>query len=263
MSESRGGEPQEMDPRETPGGENETRGESMDPMLAFAELGRLRLGDNDLRQVLAHIADLAKATIPGATEVSVTLVADRGAGTAAYTGEMALAIDEMQYDVGSGPCLDASADPTSVRVVRDAVHETRWEGFAEAAARVGVGSSMSVGVPVVQQLTGALNIYSAGVDAFDSDAIALAETFASYAAVALANAHLYETTSALASQMSSAMMSRAVIEQAKGILIAQQGVDGDEAFQMLSRASQTSNRKLRDIAQAIVDGAQRGREAGS
>ena len=117
---------------------------------------------------------------------------------------------------------------------------------------------MSVGIPVVAQLSGALNIYSTDLAAFDADAIALAEAFAGYAAVALANAHLYETTSALAKQMAEAMGSRAVIEQAKGILIAQQGVHPDEAFRMLARASQSSNRKLRDIAQAIVDGAQRG-----
>ena len=87
----------------------------------------------------------------------------------------------------------------------------------------------------------------------------VAETFAGYAAVAMANAHLYETTSALAQQMAEAMSSRAIIEQAKGILMAQQGVDSEAAFAMLSRASQTANRKLRDIAQAIVDGASRER----
>ncbi|MGH3745491.1 MAG: ANTAR domain-containing protein, partial [Mycobacteriales bacterium] len=85
----------------------------------------------------------------------------------------------------------------------------------------------------------------------------MARTLAGYAAVALANAHLYETTSALAAQMADAMSSRAVIEQAKGVVIAQQHVDADEAFAILSRASQAANRKLRDIAQAVVDGARR------
>ena len=229
----------------------------MDPMRAFAELGAMRLSENDLRDVLARIAELAKATIPGTAEVSVTLVADRGAGTAAYTGELALAMDERQYDEGTGPCLDASVDPTVVRLVTDAPNEQRWPGFASAARAAGVNSSMSVGIPVVQQLNGALNMYSTEPDAFDEDAMALAESFASYAAVALANAHLYETTSALAEQMATAMSTRAVIEQAKGVLIAQQGVTPDEAFAMLTRASQSSNRKLRDIAQAIVDGAER------
>ena len=231
----------------------------MDPMAAFAELGQLRLSENDLRQVLARIAELAKAAIPGAAEVSVTLLADQGAGTAAYTGQLALDMDETQYEHGGGPCMDAAADPTSVRSVPDAAAETRWAGYGEAAAHAGVGSSLSVGIPVVQQLTGALNIYSRDTHAFDEEAIGLAETFASYAAVALANAHLYETTSALAQQLAEAMSSRAVIEQAKGILMAQQGIDGDEAFQVLSRASQGSNRKLRDIAQAVVDGASRNR----
>jgi GAF domain-containing protein len=262
VSQGQGDELPQNEPPHVFSGHGPSGGEPMDPARAFAELGALRLGENDLRDVLARIAELAKATIRGAAEASVTLVADRGAGTAAYTGELALAMDERQYDDGTGPCLDASADPTTVRLVHDAPNEPRWPGFAAAARAAGVGSSMSVGIPVVQQLNGALNVYSVEPDAFDEDAVALAESFASYAAVALANAHLYETTSALAQQMAQAMSTRAVIEQAKGVLMAQQGVSPDEAFAILTRASQTSNRKLRDIAQAIVDGAERSQGAG-
>ena len=87
-----------------------------------------------------------------------------------------------------------------------------------------------------------------------SDAVTLGETFANYAAVALANAYLYSTTAALAEQMAAAMESRAVIEQAKGILMARQSISADDAFALLARASQTSNRKLRDIAAGIVSG---------
>ena len=228
----------------------------MDPMLAFAELGRIRLGQGDLRYVLARIAELAKAAIPGAAEVSVTLVTDEAAGTPAFTGQLALDMDESQYDDEAGPCLDAAREQRVVSVP-DIRAENRWPGFSEAAARTGVGSSLSVGIPVIEQLNGALNLYSREAAAFDDEAVELAGAFANYAAVALANAHLYETTSALATQLSLAMESRSVIEQAKGVLIAQQGVTADEAFAILSRASQTSNRKLRDLARAIVEGSRR------
>lgn len=87
-------------------------------------------------------------------------------------------------------------------------------------------------------------------------AVELATAFAGYAAVALANAGLYETQAALARQMAEAMESRAVIEQAKGILVAQWRISPEEALEVLSHASQTGNRNLRDVARALVDSAQ-------
>jgi GAF domain-containing protein len=227
-------------------------GEPVDPLKAFAELGRLRLDEGDLRHVLTRIAELAKATIPGAAEVSVTLVSGDGAGTPAFTGELALALDETQYDSGYGPCLEAAMS-NRIFSAPDLATETRWPAFAAAATQAGVRSSLSVGVPVTQQMTGAINIYALQTNAFDEEAVELATTFANYAAVAMANAHLYDTTAALATQMAQAMESRSVIEQAKGILMAQRGESADEAFAIMVRASQVSNRKVRDIAQALVD----------
>jgi GAF domain-containing protein len=224
----------------------------MDAMAAFAQLGRIDLADNDLAGVLGQVAELARAAIPGAVAVGVTLVQAGVAGTAAYTGDIALSLDERQYDAGFGPCLNAAADH-GINIITDTRDEDRWTAFAAAAVDVGVLSTLSVGIPIRDSVTGALNIYAGRSHAFDDDAVALARTFAGYAAVAIANAHLYETTAALAEQMSEAMRTRAVIEQAKGILIAQQHVSPDVAFNMLSQASQTANRKLRDIAQAIVD----------
>jgi GAF domain-containing protein len=225
-----------------------------DPLLAFAELGRINLSQADLGQVLTRVASLAASVIPGADEVSVTLVSGGVAGTATFTGDVAMALDESQYDSGFGPCLDAAAQH-AVFVVDDMTTESRWPVFASEAVERGVRSSLSVGIPIHEQVSGAINIYGLRDHAFDADAVALAQTFAGYAAVAMANAHLYSTTAALAEQMAEAMSSRAVIEQAKGILMAQRGIFADEAFDILSRASQTANRKLREIAEAIVEGA--------
>jgi AmiR/NasT family two-component response regulator len=108
-------------------------------------------------------------------------------------------------------------------------------------------------VPIREGLHGGLNLYAVQAEAFD-DARELATTFASYAAVAVHNMHLYETTRELADNLDIAMRTRAVIEQAKGILMSQRRCDATEAFSLLAAASQRSNRKLRDIAQAIVDG---------
>jgi len=199
------------------------------------------------------VAEMSRTVIPGVDEVSVTLISDGVPGTAAYTGDVALGLDKTQYAAGGGPCLDAAAARES-RMVADMATESRWPTFTSNALKLGVKSSLSVGIPIHENITGALNMYSATPHSFDEDAVALATTFAGYAAVAIANAHLYSTTAALAAQMADAMASRAVIEQAKGILMAQRRCSADEAFQILSRASQVSNRKLRDVAHDIVAG---------
>ncbi|MCU1596004.1 MAG: hypothetical protein JWO12_3396, partial [Frankiales bacterium] len=173
---------------------------------------------------------------------------------AAYTGELAMTLDETQYGAGYGPCLSA-AEKDTVYLIEEMSQETRWPEFTADAVRHGARSSLSIGIPLHTAVSGALNIYADRSGVFDDGAVELAKTFAGYAAVALANASLYETTVALAKQMAEAMASRAVIEQAKGILVAQQKISPAQAFQVLSRASQSANRKLRDIAQAMVDGA--------
>jgi GAF domain-containing protein len=223
---------------------------------AFAELGRIKLSETNLDGVLHRVAQLAKRTIAGAEEVSVTLVRDNGAHTAAYTGQIALTLDEWQYKEGRGPCLDAAASSSTVSVP-DLSGADRWPVYRRRALEAGVHSSLSVGLPVHDTVTGALNIYSAKPEAFDQDAVIVAQTFSSYAAVALANAHLYEASATLAQQMQAAMEHRAVIEQAKGILIGGRGCTSEEAFMILRKLSQDTNRKLHDVAAALVAKAQK------
>ncbi|MFC4020821.1 GAF and ANTAR domain-containing protein [Micromonospora sp. GCM10011542] len=223
----------------------------LDPADAFAELGRIRLGEVGLDEVLNRVAELAKSTIPGVAEASVTLVHAGAAHTAAYTGQLARDLDEWQYAQGRGPCLDAAASGTSASVP-DAAAEDRWPDWAERARAAGLGSSLSVGLPIQQAVVGALNLYAERPHSFDPEATRLAETFAAYGAVALANAHLYDSTAALARQMRAAMASRAVIEQAKGIIMGQRRCTAEEAFAVLAKAAQEQNTKLRDVAAELV-----------
>jgi GAF domain-containing protein len=223
----------------------------LDPIDAFGRLGRIRLAETDLKGVLDEVAHLARRTIPGAEEVSVTLVDRTKAYTAAYTGQLAVDLDELQYDDGHGPCLDASAGATTLSLA-DISTEDRWPDWAPGALQAGAHSSLSIGLPMHEQVTGALNVYAAEPRAFDDDAIILGQTFAGYAAVALTNAHLYDAQANLAQQMQAAMQSRAVIEQAKGIIMGSRHCTAEEAFAILTRLSQDSNRKLRDVATALV-----------
>jgi GAF domain-containing protein len=223
----------------------------MDPLDAFAQLGRIKLGETDLKGVLDEVAQLARRTLPGAAEVSVTLVGDRDAHTAAYTGQLALDLDETQYEKGHGPCLEASASAPT-KSLPDMTTEDRWPDFAARALQAGARSSLSVGLPLDEQVTGALNVYATEPHAFDDDAIILGQTFAGYAAVALTNAHLYDAQANLTRQMQAAMQSRAVIEQAKGIIMGSRYCTADDAFAVLIQLSQDTNRKLREVATALV-----------
>jgi GAF domain-containing protein len=225
----------------------------LDPRDAFTELGRLSFENTSMEAMLRRIAELAKQVIPGVAEASVTLIAHDKATTAAYTGRLALDLDEMQYGRGYGPCLEAAVGE-EIREITDARQETRWPDYTRIAVERGSLSSLTAPVPVREALHGGLNLYAVEAGAFDDEARKLATTFASYAAVAVHNMHLYESTRELADNLDIAMRTRAVIEQAKGILMSQRRCDAKEAFNILAAASQRSNRKLRDIAQAIVDG---------
>ncbi|MET8547256.1 GAF and ANTAR domain-containing protein [Micromonospora zamorensis] len=224
---------------------------TMEPADALAELGRVRLDEVSLDDMLGRIAELANRSIPGTREVTVTLVRGQVASTGAFSGELARQLDEWQYEEHRGPCLDASASGDTISVP-DMGTEERWPTWAERARAAGVRSSLSIGLPIQGSVVGALNVYSDSANAFDSSSIANAEGFAAYAAVALANAHLYENAATLAAQMQEAMRSRAVIEQAKGIIMGDRRCSSEEAFALLSKISQDTNRKVREVAEALV-----------
>ena len=225
---------------------------AVEPQDAFSELARITLADHSLTSVMERVAALAKRTVPGADEVSVTVL-DRGRPrSVAFTGQLALDLDERQYERGFGPCLDATAGGELVHVPVMGT-EDRWPQWAEEAQAAGGGSLMSIPVPVQREVSAALNVYSATERAFDEHSMELGRTFAAYAGVALANMHLYEAQATVARQLQEAMQSRAVIEQAKGVVMAERRCSVDEAFAVLVKLSQDSNRKLRDVAQALVE----------
>jgi GAF domain-containing protein len=218
---------------------------------AFLELGKIVLGDKPLPQILEQVLRIALKALP-CTHASITLVTDDEPSTVAFTSDEALALDERQYEVDRGPCLDSAASGDLI-VVADMASDTRWEAFSERAQALGIRSSLSSPLPVQRQVLGALNFYSTETDTFDEQTVELAQTFAAHAAVALANAQLYESTALLAEQMQHAMATRAVIEQAKGIVMRDNSCSADEAFNLLVRMSQETHYKLREVAQMLVD----------
>lgn len=216
------------------------------PDAALGHLARMRFDSLDLDGVLGRVCELAVDAVPGTAEVSLALLRTGTVVTAAHSGPRALRLGAAQ----SGPGLSLS--PDSKGLLSDLRAETRWPEFSALALGLGIRSSLSLALPVQREVVGALTLY--GESAFGADALGRATSFAGYAAVAVANAHLYRTSAGLADNLRLAMDSRASIEQAKGILMQRHGIDQDEAFALLARTSQHANRKLRDVAQDLIDG---------
>lgn len=217
------------------------------------ELARFVVTEAPLPVLMQRIATAARQTIPPVAEASVTFTRGNSEGwTVATTGELATRLDEAQYAIGHGPCMDAGSGGETL-LVRDFAQDSRWPHYAPVALEAGARSSLSVPLPIQQHVIAALNLYAREVDAFSDEDVARAQDIAAVAAVAVTNATLYETAAELAAQLQEAMSSRAVIEQAKGIVMASTRCTPDRAFEILVRASQRENRKLRDIAIEIVD----------
>jgi GAF domain-containing protein len=220
---------------------------------ALRELGRLTLRDHSLSDVMERVAALAKTSVPGAAEVSVTLVERGTPTTIAYTGQLAADLDERQYDKGYGPCL-AAVEGGEVVLIEQMSGDLRWADWSTEASARGAASSLSVPVPLQREVSAAMNLYATTERAFDEESVELARTLAAYAGVALANTHLYEAQTQVADQLREAMRSRAVIDQAKGIIMGARRCTAQEAFAVLSDLSMRSNRKLRDVAADMVAG---------
>ena len=228
---------------------------------AFAELGRIRFHETTFDDVLARVADLARRTIPGATAVSVTLVGPGGGHTATSTGELALVLDQWQYENGHGPCLAAAAANITVPAT-DLAGDHRWPEWARHAVDAGGRSSVSVGVPVYESVAGALNLYSTEPHAFDVDAVVLAEIFAGYVAMAMANGRLYRDGADVRRHMRDSMDGRATIEQAKGIIMADRRCTPVEASAVLAKMSQYSGSPIAAVAAALVSETAEARSSG-
>jgi GAF domain-containing protein len=224
---------------------------------AIGRLAKFVLGEHSLDELLENVVDIAKCAMPGPPEVSITLV-DGQPLTMAGSGPLAIEVDERQYDIGYGPCLDAVRLGEAI-VVDDLTAETRWPEYVPRALKAGVAASLSLPLPIEDRHIGAMNIYFRQPGVLDDDALGTAQTIAGFAAVALVNADRYQKSETLAQQLAHALESRSIIDQAKGILMAEHHFSADDAFDMLVRLSQNTNHKLRDVAAALVKHTQRGR----
>lgn len=228
-----------------------------DEATAYASLSKLVYADRPLADTLEKVSVLATQALSETPEVSLTLIEDERAWTAATSGPEALHLDQRQYDLGSGPCLDAARYGETIKLTIDGSDQP-YPAFRQAAQSGGVSHTMSIGLSTGDQVMGAMNIYNSTGRPFSDDSDRIARTFAACAGIVLAHVERYRLAAARAAQLGVALQSRAPIEQAKGILMTRHRCTSEEAFKMLIGLSQKQNVKLRIVAQNVVDQATQG-----
>lgn len=224
---------------------------------ALGDLSRLLLSEETLQSTLQRIIAFAAEAIPGCDWAGITEIRDGKPATSQWTDDVVKEVDKYQYDTGQGPCL-ASIDTKKMQCVDSLSQDERWPLFREKAA--GAVHSILALPLLVDHSIGSINLYSARPHAFTDVDRSFLALLAAQAAVAVANAVTFYDRVELAEQLRMALDSRGVIDQAKGILMDRHRVNADQAFEMLRRTSQDLNRKVRDVAQALVDSVSPGPE---
>jgi GAF domain-containing protein len=215
---------------------------------AIAEAARTMNQPQPLEATLQTIAEVARRSVPGFDNVGISTVDRRGnVRTRAAAGDLVAELDALQYELGEGPCVDTLRQAELV-VAPHLRHDQRWPRYVPGAVALGVRSQLAVKLYLDEEGTlGGINFYSTLSEEVDPDAEGQAELFATHAAIALGNARERQN-------LNEALVSRAVIGQAIGIVMERYDMNEDRAFAFLLRASSHSNTKLRDVAQALVEG---------
>jgi GAF domain-containing protein len=227
-----------------------------DPLReGFDALARFFIGDGTLGDTLTKVSELARDAL-SADMAGITMMVGGRPGTGVFTDPIAPRIDTEQYRTGRGPCLAAFHDQVSYRI-DDTATDERWPEFAARAAAAGIVTTLSLPLAGPDESLGALNLYSRHSGRFGEAETRQAEMLAAQAAMVLANANAFHDVRQLNENLNQALTSRRMIDYAIGLLMSTGGRTPEDAFEVLVRASQRENRKLRDIATEIVTAVQK------
>ena len=213
------------------------------------ELGAVD-GENE---TFAAIVRASLRTIPGVQAAGVTVKRGDQFRTVAPSEELVEKVDALQYDLRSGPCVDAILEQT-VFCTGDLEHDPRWPTFGKRAAiehgvRSMVGLRLFLGdLDSTDETIASLNLYSREPDAFDDNSTIIGSIFATHAALAVTSAHGKEQ----AVNLRRAQESNREIGMAMGVLMSRHTLTQEQAFDLLRVASQHTHRKLREIAFDVV-----------
>ncbi|MEU5263874.1 GAF and ANTAR domain-containing protein [Amycolatopsis sp. NPDC021455] len=208
--------------------------------------------EDDFRILLRHVCLQVRQAVPGVAEASVTLVTGEVPHTASATSGAVGDLDGEQYRLGDGPCLEAIRSGKIVRTsIADAAEN--WPEFARGAEEAGFGSFLAAPLVADPRFSGAVNCYGRQDDGFEEIEGRLLELYTAAVEAVLRVYHRYLRARETADHLRTALTSRAVIDQAKGMLMAIRQIDADDAFALLVEQSQRENTKLREVAERFVE----------
>jgi transcriptional regulator with GAF, ATPase, and Fis domain len=217
-----------------------------DQSQTFAQIAQELALEPVLDLTLQKVAELALDTVPGCDFVGVSIREGKSrVTTPVATDAMAEQADNLQYELGEGPCLDA-VWVRDQNLIEDMSTETRWPRWAPLAADLGIMSVLSTRLATGPNVVGALNLYSASPHAFSSESAITAHIYATHASAAL-------TLQTQIVGLQTGMQTRHSIGVAQGLLMHRYGLDQENAFQVMRRLSSHQNIKLRDIAARVID----------
>jgi GAF domain-containing protein len=206
-------------------------------------------------ETLTRVVGLAVSTIEGCDYAGVFLVVDGEVTEPVCTDPLAAEVDGLQHRLNEGPCLAAMAQGVTL-YAEDLADDGRWPTFGPAATAAGVRSVLALPL-LVPGVPGALNLYARYPRAFGVIDRGQALLLAGMAGLAYASIRTHEDDERRATNLHAALATREVIGQAQGILMEREHLSSHEAFDILRRASQHLNLKLRDVAQNLVDTGER------
>jgi len=256
--DSQPGRPAPLGPDPSPA---QQEADEVDLYAGLSGVAGIMAGARGVLDLLGEVAEFAARAIPGVDGAGVALV-DTHEGIAriqtwSTRAEFVREIDAVQYEnLSEGPCITCmlSGRPT---VSGSLGSDSRWPRFGGRVARMGVHSALALPLVVGDQVIGAINSYANSRDSFGEHAVQVGSQFAGPAAISVFNAQLLSRAHQQAAQLQQALTSRAVIDQAIGIMRSRSGGSAEEAFNRLVQISQHENVKLRIVAERLVEEAVR------
>ncbi len=225
--------------------------EDDDLTVSLAALSRLSSRRLSLEDLLTRVATFGVPAIPGADGAGLTLIEADRADTIVTSAPFVREVDDIQYGLGVGPCISAAATRQTMRS-GSLGGDQRWPRFGPRAGRLGVHSVLSLPLISADEVVGAMNVYAHAPHSFDERSARLGELFAVPAAIAVQNAQILAQTRRLSANFQAALTTRAVIDQAIGIMLSRTGVSADQAFARLRTLSQREHLKLAAVAAGVV-----------
>jgi hypothetical protein len=217
----------------------------------FVDLADTLVEGYDLIDFL-HLLTRRSVALLDVAEAGVALV--DGTGTLrplASSSERMRVLELIELQNEEGPCFDCFQDGGPVRVddLRDAHH--RWPRFAPAALDAGFASVHAVPLRLRNQRIGALNLFSDSIGGLDVADEALGQAMADIATIGILHERVARQSATLAEQLQTALDTRVALEQAKGMICQQAGLEAEAAFALLRNYARHHNRKLSDVVTAV------------